>query len=104
MTSLGEWPPGEGNTPVGNDIHVPGDSNVAGGGNDSAGDTPTTPGTADSCSAPMHGSRYVLCGEGSRGATQSAGGVWVKGVVGSNLEEIKGAKYSVRGWSLHANQ
>jgi hypothetical protein len=60
--------------------------------------TPPTAGTTDSCSDPLSGDRYVLCNRASAKSTRSTGGVGVKS------EELKGAKYRFKSWTLYAIQ
>src|SRR5690242_11701776 len=80
------------NPPVG--IHPPDDGTPPNDGSPSA--------TAqDPCSDPMHGSRYSVCARAAA-QTQPHTGLSVKSDLGSDYEEMKGLKYRVKGWKLHA--
>jgi hypothetical protein len=100
ITRLNGTPSGGADAPVGNGTGL--DSDLPGGGDVPGNSTPPTAGTTASCSDPMHGSRYVLCSGASVEAARTPGEAWMDGAVGSNLDEIKGLKYRVKGSTLYA--
>jgi hypothetical protein len=81
------------------DSNPPGGTKPPGEGTPPNGGPPAT--AEESCSDPMHGSRYSVCARAAE-QTQPTVGLSVKSTLGSDYEEMKGLKYRVKGWNLHA--